>query len=160
MIDGGSTIGGRPAAPGGRSIRRASLTNLGCKVNQAEIDVLARLLRGGGVRLVDDGAPVDLHVVNTCSVTAVADDKSRKAARRARRTSPDATVVIMGCSVAVSPAGFAGDDPRALLVDNAAKAGLRSDVERWMGRAGSGRARGSAGAARSLMALARSVAAV
>ena len=51
-------------AQGGRPIRRASITNLGCKVNQAEMDAVARLLRGRGVQLVDDGAPVELHVVS------------------------------------------------------------------------------------------------
>lgn len=134
----------------GRPIRRASITNLGCKVNQAEMEAVARLLRGRGVQLVDDGAPVDLHVVNTCTVTAVADDKSRKAARRARRTSPDATVIVTGCSVAVNPAGFAGDDLRTLLADNAAKDGLLAEVERLIGGAGSGGDPDRAGAARSL----------
>ncbi len=117
----------------GRPIRRASITNLGCKVNQAEMDAVARLLRGRGVQLVDDGAPVELHVVNTCTVTGVADDKSRKAARRARRTSPDATVIVTGCSVAVDPARFGEDDPCALLADNAAKDGLLAEVERLIG---------------------------
>ena len=134
----------------GRPIRRASITNLGCKVNQAEMEAVARLLRGRGVQLVDDGAPVELHVVNTCTVTAVADDKSRKAARRARRTSPDATVIVTGCSVAVNPAGFAGDDLRTLLADNAAKDGLLAEVERLIGGAGSGGDPDRAGAARSL----------
>lgn len=133
-----------------RPIRRASITNLGCKVNQAEMDAVARLLRGRGVQLVDDGAPVELHVVNTCTVTAVADDKSRKAARRARRTSPDATVIVTGCSVAVNPTGFAGDDLRTLLADNAAKDGLLAEVERLIGGAGSGGDPDRAGAARSL----------
>jgi threonylcarbamoyladenosine tRNA methylthiotransferase MtaB len=138
------------AARAGRPIRRASITNLGCKVNQAEMDALARLLRGRGVQLVDDGVPVELHVVNTCSVTAVADDKSRKAARRARRTSPDATVIVTGCSVAVNPAGFVGDDLRALLADNAARDGLLAEVERLVGGAGSGGDPDRAGTARSL----------
>jgi threonylcarbamoyladenosine tRNA methylthiotransferase MtaB len=121
-----------------RPIRRASITNLGCKVNQAEMDALARLLRSRGVQLMDERAPVELHVVNTCTVTATADDKSRKAARRARRTSPDATVIVTGCSVAVNPAGFAADDPRALLADNAARDGLLAEFERLIGGAGSG----------------------
>ena len=136
---------GVPTAHGGRPIRRASITNLGCKVNQAEMDALARLLRRRGVQLVGDGAPVDLHVVNTCTVTAVADDKSRKAARRARRTSPDATVIVTGCSVAVDPAGFAGDDLHALLADSAAKDELLAEVERRLGGAESGDERDRAG---------------
>jgi len=141
MIDGTLT------AHRGGPIRRASITNLGCKVNQAEMDALARLLRGRGVQLVDDGAPVELHVVNTCTVTAVADDKSRKAARRARRASPDATVIVTGCSVAVNSAGFARDDPRALLANNAARDQLLADVARLLDAAGSGGDPGHAGAA-------------
>lgn len=126
------------AGNGARPIRRASITNLGCKVNQAEMDALARLLRGRGVTLVDDGTPVDLHVLNTCTVTAVADDKSRKAARRARRQSPDATVIVTGCSVAVNRAGFAGDDPRALIADPAARDALLAEVDRLIGEPGAG----------------------
>jgi len=134
----------------GRPIRRASITNLGCKVNQAEMEAVARLLRGRGVQLVDDGAPVELHVVNTCTVTAVADDKSRKAVRRARRTSPDATVIVAGCAVAVNPTGFGGDDVRALLADSAARDGLLTEVERLIGGAGSGGDPDRPGTARSL----------
>jgi len=122
----------------GRPIRRASITNLGCKVNQAEMDAVTRLLRGRGISVVDDGTPVELHVVNTCTVTAVADDKSRKAARRARRTSPEATVILTGCSVAVNPAGFARDDSRALLANPAARDGLLAQVERLIGGPGRG----------------------
>jgi threonylcarbamoyladenosine tRNA methylthiotransferase MtaB len=128
---------GAPAGHVGRPIRRASITNLGCKVNAAEMDALVRLLRARGVALVEGGAPADLHVVNTCTVTAAADDKSRKAARRARRTSPDATVIVTGCSVTVSPAGFARDDPRALLADNVAGDRVLAEIERWIGGAGS-----------------------
>jgi threonylcarbamoyladenosine tRNA methylthiotransferase MtaB len=98
-----------------RPVLRASITSLGCRVNQAEMEAVGRFLQGRGIDLMAEGTPVDLHVVNTCSVTAVADDKSRKALRRARRTSPDATLVVTGCAVAVDPAGFAHEDPRALL---------------------------------------------
>jgi threonylcarbamoyladenosine tRNA methylthiotransferase MtaB len=65
-------------------------------VNQAEVDAVERILRARGVEIARDGAPADLHLVNTCTVTAVADDKSRKAVRRARRTSPAATVIVTG----------------------------------------------------------------
>ena len=133
VIDHGSAAdraGAQRARDGGRPIRRASITNLGCKVNQAEVDQVARLLSARGVRLVADGAQVDLHVVNTCSVTSIADDKSRKAARRARRSSPDGLLIVTGCSVAVSPAGYGADDPRALLMDNAAKDRLVAEVDR------------------------------
>ena len=114
-------------------IRRAAITNLGCKVNQSEMDAVERLLRVRGVELVADGIAVDLHLVNTCTVTAVADEKSRKALRRARRASPGATVIATGCSVQVDPAAFGGVDPAARLVANEEKDGLLAEIERLLG---------------------------
>jgi len=130
--------GARPAG----EVRRAAITNLGCKVNQAEMDVLERLLRSRGVEMVERDAPADLHVVNTCTVTSVADDSSRKAVRRARRASPGATLLVTGCAVQVGRAAFAAVDPAALLVGNDAKDGLLAEVERLLGplSEGSGRA--------------------
>jgi len=116
-----------------RPVRRAAITNLGCKVNQAEMDALERLLRARGVELVADGLGADLHVVNTCTVTSIADDKSRKAVRRARRAGPDATLIVTGCSVAVGPDAFAALDPAARLVGNEGKDGLLGEVERLLG---------------------------
>jgi threonylcarbamoyladenosine tRNA methylthiotransferase MtaB len=117
----------------GAPIRRAAVTNLGCKVNQAEMDVVERLLRARGVEIVADGSTADLHVVNTCTVTATADHKSRKAVRGARRASPDASVLVTGCSVAVAPEAFAAADPAARLIDNLARDGLVAEVERLLG---------------------------
>jgi threonylcarbamoyladenosine tRNA methylthiotransferase MtaB len=114
-------------------VRRASITNLGCKVNQAEMDAVVRALRAAGVEIVPTGVSADLHVVNTCTVTAVADDKSRKAVRRARRTSPGATVVVTGCSVEVGRAAFAALDPAAHLVANVEKDELLGEIERLFG---------------------------
>jgi threonylcarbamoyladenosine tRNA methylthiotransferase MtaB len=71
---------------------------------------------------------VDLHVVNTCTVTAEADAKSRAAVRRARRASPDAALVVTGCSVSVDPASYAALDPAAMIIDNTAKASLSSEI--------------------------------
>jgi threonylcarbamoyladenosine tRNA methylthiotransferase MtaB len=114
-------------------VRRAAITNLGCKVNQSEMDAVERLLRARGVELVADGAGADLHLVNTCTVTAVADDKSRKAVRRARRASPGAALIVTGCSVQVGRAAFAAVDPDARLVGNDEKDGLLAEVERLLG---------------------------
>ncbi len=135
----------RPAGP----VLRASITNLGCKVNQSEMDAVERLLRARGVQLVGGGATADLHVVNTCTVTTVADDKSRKAVRRARRASPGATLVVTGCSVQVDPAPFAAVDPAARLIGNEGKDRLLAQLEALVGPAddGSGAPRGSLGAA-------------
>jgi threonylcarbamoyladenosine tRNA methylthiotransferase MtaB len=121
-----------PAGPA-RPVRRAAITNLGCKVNQAEMDAVVRLLRSRGVEIAADAAAADLHLVNTCTVTATADDKSRKAVRRARRAGPGSTVIVTGCAVQVAPASFAEMDPAARLVSNEAKDGLLGEVERLLG---------------------------
>jgi threonylcarbamoyladenosine tRNA methylthiotransferase MtaB len=123
-------------SPGTPPIRRAAITNLGCKVNQAEMDAVERLLRARGVGITTDATAADLHLVNTCTVTAAADDKSRKAVRRARRASPAATVLVTGCAVQVAPASFAAMDPGARLVANEAKDGLLAEVERLVGARG------------------------
>ena len=115
----------RPDTP---PIRRAAIANLGCKVNQAEMDEVERLLRARGVELVDAHEAADLVVVNTCTVTSIADRKSRQAVRRARRTSPDAQVLVTGCSVQIEPAALAAADPLARLYDNDSKGRLMAEL--------------------------------
>jgi threonylcarbamoyladenosine tRNA methylthiotransferase MtaB len=112
-----------------RRPRSAAIVNLGCKVNQSEMEAAARLLREAGVALVAPDRAADLVLVNTCTVTSIADDKSRTAVRRARRANPAAEIVVTGCSVAVDPAAFAAVDPGARLVDNEGKAGLLRELE-------------------------------
>ena len=115
-----------PAAPA--RIRRAVIANLGCKVNQSEMDAVERLLRERGVELVEAHEAADLVVVNTCTVTSVADRKSRQAVRRARRESPDAQVLVTGCSVAIDPESLAAADPLARLFDNDSKGRLMAEL--------------------------------
>ena len=116
--------------PEGRSpVRRAAIANLGCKVNQAEMDAAERLLRARGIELVDGREPADLILVNTCTVTSIADRKSRQAVRRARRSNPSAHVLVMGCSVVVDPAALAAADPDARLFDNESKGRLLAELD-------------------------------
>jgi threonylcarbamoyladenosine tRNA methylthiotransferase MtaB len=115
--------------PEGRGpVRRAAIANLGCKVNQAEMVAVERLLRARGVEIVDGHAPADLVVVNTCTVTAIADRKSRQAVRRSRRNNPSARVLVTGCSVVVDPAMLEAADPAALLFDNESKGRMLAEV--------------------------------
>jgi threonylcarbamoyladenosine tRNA methylthiotransferase MtaB len=116
-------------------IRRASIANLGCKVNQSEMDAVERLLRARGVELVDAHESADLVVVNTCTVTSIADRKSRQAVRRARRTNPDAQVLVTGCSVSIDPEALAAADPSAHLYDNDSKARLVAELASLLGLA-------------------------
>jgi threonylcarbamoyladenosine tRNA methylthiotransferase MtaB len=111
----------------------AAITNLGCKVNQSEMEAAARLLRERGVRLVEPASRADLYLINTCTVTATADQKSRQAMRRARRANPNARIVVTGCSVQVDAAAFAATDPSARLVDNRSKDRLLDELEAILG---------------------------
>jgi threonylcarbamoyladenosine tRNA methylthiotransferase MtaB len=115
------------------AVRTAAITNLGCKVNQSEMEAAARLLRERGIAVVDADRPADLVLVNTCTVTAVADQKSRQAVRRARRANPASEIVVTGCSVQVGREAFAAADPAARLIDNEAKDGLLEEIERLIG---------------------------
>jgi threonylcarbamoyladenosine tRNA methylthiotransferase MtaB len=84
-----------------------AVLTLGCKLNQSDSETIARRLAGDGVRVVD--RPVrgaDAFVINTCSVTHVADRKARHLVRLARRLSPDADIVLTGCYAETAPAGI------------------------------------------------------
>jgi threonylcarbamoyladenosine tRNA methylthiotransferase MtaB len=76
---------------------RVFFTNLGCKLNQAEIDRFARDFVAAGHRVVGSLAEADLHVVNTCTVTHAAARTSRRSAGRARRSGAPARTVLTGC---------------------------------------------------------------
>ena len=97
------------------------------------MEAAARLLRERGVRLVDLDAAADMYLINTCTVTATADHKSRQAVRRARRANPHARIVVTGCSVQVDPAAFEVVDPEARLIDNRSKDRLLDELEAILG---------------------------
>jgi threonylcarbamoyladenosine tRNA methylthiotransferase MtaB len=118
---------------GRATVRRAAIANLGCKVNQAEMEAAARLLRERGIAIVDTHERADLVLVNTCTVTSEADAKSRHAVRHARRTSPSADIVVTGCSVQVGREAYGVVDPAARLVDNRSKDALIAEVADLIG---------------------------
>lgn len=109
--------------------RSAAIVNLGCKVNQSEMEAAARLLRDAGIPLIEPARAADLYLVNTCTVTSTADEKSRAAVRRARRANPDAQVVVTGCSVQVDPETYAALDVESRLVGNDDKAAFLAELE-------------------------------
>ena len=80
------------------SLKAAFLT-LGCKVNQYETDAMRELLEAAGYDIVDFKERADVYIINTCSVTNMADRKSRQMIHRARKKNPDAVVVGAGCYV-------------------------------------------------------------
>ncbi len=74
-----------------------SFYTLGCKVNQYETQCLAELFKKSGYTVVDNNVPVDVFVVNSCTVTAESDRKSRQMLRRFRKKNPSAVLVLTGC---------------------------------------------------------------
>ena len=76
---------------------KVAICTLGCKVNQYETQAMETLLRERGHVLVDFEAEADAYIINTCTVTAVSDKKSRQLIRRARHRSPDGVVAVCGC---------------------------------------------------------------
>ena len=83
--------------------RTAALLTLGCKLNIADSEVMARRLRAAGWSVVDRATgSADAVIVNTCSVTHTADHKSRHTLRTARRVAPDATIALTGCLLETS----------------------------------------------------------
>ena len=76
---------------------KVAICTLGCKVNQYETQAMETLLRARGHVLVDFEAEADAYIINTCTVTAVSDKKSRQLIRRARHRAPDGVVAVCGC---------------------------------------------------------------
>ena len=80
-------------------MRTAALHNLGCKVNAYETEAMQQILEDAGYQIVDFGDQADVYVINTCSVTNVADKKSRQMLHRAKAKNPQAVVVATGSYV-------------------------------------------------------------
>ena len=81
----------------------ASIFTLGCRVNQYESDAIEEKLREKGFDIVPFGEKSDVVIINTCTVTAESDRKSRQHIRRAKNISPDAAIIVTGCFAHVSP---------------------------------------------------------
>lgn len=77
--------------------QKAALHNLGCKVNAYETEAMRQLLEEAGYEIVDFSQKADVYVINTCSVTNIADRKSRQMLRRAKRQNPESIVIAAGC---------------------------------------------------------------
>ena len=105
-------------------MRRAALHNLGCKVNAYETEAMQELLEKAGYTIVDFEDEADVYVVNTCSVTNVADKKSRQMLHRAKARNPKAAVVAAGCYVQAAAETLKADGAVDLVIGNNKKAEL------------------------------------
>lgn len=86
-----------------RKVPRVAFCTLGCKVNQNEIEALSALFKERGYTIVDFEEQADVYVINTCTVTHLADRKSRQMIRRAIKANPQAKVVVTGCYAQTDP---------------------------------------------------------
>jgi len=102
---------------------------LGCRVNQSETASLAALFAARGYRVVDWRQGAGVYVINTCTVTAAGDRKSRQAVRRAARQNPGAVVVVTGCYAETAPEEIAGLPGVSLVVGHVDRTGLVDLVE-------------------------------
>ena len=82
---------------------RVALDSLGCKLNQAEIELLAKQFTDAGYKLVSPDDEADVYILNTCTVTHIADRKSRHWLRLTHRQNPDALLVATGCYAERAP---------------------------------------------------------
>ncbi len=98
--------------------KTAALHNLGCKVNAYETEAMRQILVDAGYDIVPFPERADVYVINTCTVTNIADKKSRQMLHRARRANPDAIVAAVGCYAQVFPEKTAADPAVDLVIGN------------------------------------------
>jgi threonylcarbamoyladenosine tRNA methylthiotransferase MtaB len=103
---------------------KVALDSLGCKLNQAEIELLARQFAEAGYQVVSADDDADVYILNTCTVTHIADSKSRHRLRTARRHNPDVLVVATGCYAQRAPQELSQIEGVSVVVGNEEKPNL------------------------------------
>ncbi|MCD8098025.1 MAG: tRNA (N(6)-L-threonylcarbamoyladenosine(37)-C(2))-methylthiotransferase MtaB [Lachnospiraceae bacterium] len=112
-------------------MKTAAFHNLGCKVNAYEMEAMQELLTAHGYAIVPFEERADVYVVNTCSVTNIADKKSRQMLHRAKRRNPEAVVVAAGCYVQSAGEKLLKDAAVDILISNNEKSRLPELLEAW-----------------------------
>ncbi len=107
-----------------REKTKIALDSLGCKLNQAEIELLARQFADAGYQLVSAAEEADVYILNTCTVTHIADSKSRHRLRLVHRHHPDAVLVATGCYAQRAPQELAQIEGVRLVLGNEEKPNL------------------------------------
>ncbi len=116
-------------------MRRAALHNLGCKVNAYETEAMREMLVAHGYEIVSFEDIADVYVINTCSVTNIADRKSRQMLHRAKKKNPEAIVVAAGCYVQAAGEELLKDGAVDILIGNNEKEKLLEVLESYEKRA-------------------------
>lgn len=110
-------------------MRKAAFHNLGCKVNSYETEAMQQLLEAAGYEIVPFKEGADVYIINTCSVTNIADRKSRQMLHKAKKMNPKSAVVAVGCYVQAAGEELKKDPAVDLIVGNNRKADLVSILE-------------------------------
>ncbi len=108
---------------------RVALDSLGCKLNQAETELLAKQFTEAGYKLVSPADGADVYILNTCTITHIADRKSRHWLRLAHRRNPDARLVVTGCYAQRAPQELAQIEGIDLVLGNEQKPHLLQLLE-------------------------------
>ncbi|MGL5259611.1 MAG: tRNA (N(6)-L-threonylcarbamoyladenosine(37)-C(2))-methylthiotransferase MtaB [Lachnospiraceae bacterium] len=109
-----------------------SLHNLGCKVNAYEIEVMQQNLQENGYKIVPFAPGADIYIINTCTVTNIADRKSRQMLHKAKKMNPESIVVAVGCYVQTGKEEIELDDCIDLAIGNNRKKDLVAIIEEYL----------------------------
>lgn len=112
-------------------MKSVALHNLGCKVNSYEIEVMQQKLQESGYSIVPFDSMADIYIVNTCTVTNIADRKSRQMLHRAKQLNPKAVVVAVGCYVQTGREALEKDESIDLCVGNNRKKDIVDILEEY-----------------------------
>ena len=113
-------------------MKKAALHNLGCKVNAYELDVVQQILQENGFTIVPFDQKADIYIVNTCTVTNIADRKSRQMLHRARMQNPRAVVAAIGCYVQTDLEKVEQDECVDLAIGNNRKKDIAAILEGYL----------------------------
>lgn len=117
-------------------MKNVALHNLGCKVNSYELDVVQQMLQENGYKIVPFDQKADIYIINTCTVTNIADRKSRQMIHRAKAKNPEAVVVAVGCYVQTGKEDVVQDECIDLAIGNNRKKEIVSIIEEYLARRG------------------------
>lgn len=112
-------------------MKKAALHSLGCKVNAYETEAMEEMLLRQGYEIVSFEEQADVYLINTCSVTNMADRKSRQMLHRAKKQNPEALVIAAGCYVQAAGEELLKDQAVDILIGNNEKARLPLILEEW-----------------------------
>ncbi len=99
-------------------MKKVAFHTLGCKVNIYETEAMQELMQKAGYSIVDFDDKADIYVVNTCSVTNMADRKSRQMLHKAKKDNPDAVIVAVGCYVQAAAKSIKQDEKIDIIIGN------------------------------------------